>query len=246
MPRGIETTFEQKRAIVSWLEKPENFNLVNGKATDGLKMVVAGKKLKKTSGHAELADHVHAACGGVRWDGKTAGARLKSMVKIYKETKRLYLNPNGPKFGLSENDLARGLNTIESKLNDMCPFYAKLDALYGERANVLPKFTLEPLGGAAAGTTSLEPLDASSSDDDSDDDDDDYDEEEGDDAEKMENQKVYHISDDDEEYVEDDDDFDGFNSNNSSSSSSYYNYYYYYCSTTTSCSAEKEEKKKQH
>jgi len=42
-PRGENTSFQQE-AILQWLEIESNFNGLNGEATKGMKMVVAGAK----------------------------------------------------------------------------------------------------------------------------------------------------------------------------------------------------------
>ena len=50
--RGESCSWSQLVAIVEWLEKKENFNLVTGQATSGMKGTVAGSKLKKKDGYA--------------------------------------------------------------------------------------------------------------------------------------------------------------------------------------------------
>ena len=43
-PRGEKTSWFQQEAILQWLEIESNFNQLNGEATKGMKMVVAGAK----------------------------------------------------------------------------------------------------------------------------------------------------------------------------------------------------------
>ena len=50
MGRGEETTWAQKDAVLSWIQIPENFELITGSATQG-KRVVADR-LKKKDGFA--------------------------------------------------------------------------------------------------------------------------------------------------------------------------------------------------
>jgi hypothetical protein len=37
-----------------------------------------------------------------------------------------------------EIDLTNGITTIDAKLDKMCPYFAKLDGLYGHHQNVTP------------------------------------------------------------------------------------------------------------
>ena len=99
LPESV-TTLSQLAAIVTWLEVTANFNLVNGKATAGMKGCRSGEKLKQSDGFKQLAEFVNERCN-TTWDGKTAGARYKAYKKKYKKTKRAILDPSGKKFCLS-------------------------------------------------------------------------------------------------------------------------------------------------
>ncbi|KAL2644196.1 hypothetical protein R1flu_011783 [Riccia fluitans] len=44
--------------------------------------------------------------------------------------------------GLTEEEVTRGM-TIEKKLNQRCPFYHKMYAIFGQRANIVPPATAE-------------------------------------------------------------------------------------------------------
>jgi len=59
MGRGTQTTHSQRLAIVTWLKKPSNFNLITGKAVSTTTSVVAGKKLRKADAYADLAVYVN-------------------------------------------------------------------------------------------------------------------------------------------------------------------------------------------
>jgi t-SNARE complex subunit (syntaxin) len=41
---------------------------------------------------------------------------------------------------VDDEDRAKGIKTIEDKLESMCPFFSRMDALFGERQNVIPSF----------------------------------------------------------------------------------------------------------
>jgi hypothetical protein len=108
-----------------------------------MRSVVAGVKLTKESAYGELAIYVNQRCG-TNWDKKQAESRYKAYLKCFKETKRKYLNPCGEKYCISEADRAKKITTIEDKLNADCPYYARMDQLFGERQNVQPSYIMEP------------------------------------------------------------------------------------------------------
>jgi hypothetical protein len=60
------TSWYQQEAILQWLEIETNFNWLNGEATKGMKMVVAGAKVSKSCALQELADYVNEKCG-TKW-----------------------------------------------------------------------------------------------------------------------------------------------------------------------------------
>lgn len=45
-------------------------------------------------------------------------------------------------FGVTENDLMKGVSTIDQKLNQMCTYFPLMNELYGERQNVCPSYTI--------------------------------------------------------------------------------------------------------
>jgi hypothetical protein len=137
--RGVGTTWAQKVAIIEWLEMApgDNFRLITGSATSKLTGVVAGAKVTKQSAYASLADFVNQRCGS-NWDAKTCMDRYRAYVKAFTDTRRAYNNVNGAKYLLGEEDLRKGITTIQQKLHQDCYGYARLDALFGERQNVTP------------------------------------------------------------------------------------------------------------
>ena len=40
--------------------------------------------------------------------------------------------------GVTESDLEKGINTLEEKLDEICPYYQKMDKLFGHMPNVQP------------------------------------------------------------------------------------------------------------
>lgn len=96
--RGVKTSWAQYAVMVSFIEIPYNFNLLNDKGTDNLKTkaVIAGAKLTKEAGYADLRDMVNSKCG-TNWSTKTAKDRFVALIKKYKITKRNYMSGEGRK-----------------------------------------------------------------------------------------------------------------------------------------------------
>ena len=82
MGRGQKTSQAHRLAIISWLEKKSNYDLITGKAAKGL--VVAGKKVKKSDAYKSLADYVNGACK-TQWDPMNAKSRYDAYLKTYKD-----------------------------------------------------------------------------------------------------------------------------------------------------------------
>ena len=146
--RGKATTWQQRSIILEWLEIPSNFRLITGGTQPG--PVIAGKKLKKSDAYNQLAAFVNEKLGysdpSEKWDQKIAKIRYESLVKTYKTTRDKYQDPGGKKFALTDVEISKG-KTIDTKLNEMCPYYHRWDSLFGGRQNVNPAHTFE--GGIA-------------------------------------------------------------------------------------------------
>jgi hypothetical protein len=154
--RGGNTTWSQRIAILEWLEMPpgDNFRLITGAATTTMRSVVAGVKLTKDTAYAELAEYVNQT-RGAKWDKKQAESRFRAYLKLFKETKRKYLNPCGEKYCISAADEAKGIFTIEMKLDVDCPYYSRMDKLFGERQNIQPTYIMEPGRVVAPSVTTI-------------------------------------------------------------------------------------------
>jgi hypothetical protein len=97
--RGKSSLLPQLAAMVEWLERKENFTLLTGKATSGMKCIQAGAKLTKKMGYSDLAQFVNFKCGA-EWNSKYAESRFRAFVKKHKSTKRALLDPSSKKFCL--------------------------------------------------------------------------------------------------------------------------------------------------
>lgn len=101
--------------------------------------VVAGKKLKKSDAYVQLSMFINNVTKA-DWTPKITKSRFESYLKTYKSTKRDTLKTG---WGLTEDDKAAGITTISQKLEKLCPFYSKLDDLFGGRQNVNPSSVLD-------------------------------------------------------------------------------------------------------
>lgn len=141
--RGAKTSWAQRQAILLWLQTKANFNLVEGKATDGLSTVVAGQKLKKKDGFKMLGDFVYSKCSSEEhWTAVKAAARYKSYKLLYRTTLYAWKDTTGKKFGLSDDDFSKGIDTIDKKLEVLCPGFFEMDKLFGDRQNINPTHIL--------------------------------------------------------------------------------------------------------
>ncbi|KAG0330878.1 hypothetical protein BG005_005963, partial [Podila minutissima] len=79
----------------------------------------------------------------VNWESK---GRLSIKPRVIKERfgwyKRKYCAvktlSGATGFGVTEDDNAKGIYSIKAKLENMCPFYARMDQLFGSKPNVVP------------------------------------------------------------------------------------------------------------
>ena len=71
------------------------------------------------------------------WSANNAEDRYNGYLKKYKQT-RIASEKTG--FGCTDKDLSKEppVDTIEKKLDDMCPHFGRLDILYVERQNISP------------------------------------------------------------------------------------------------------------
>ncbi len=74
--RGCKTTWAQRAAMVGFLEIPSNFNLITGNGTANHNFVIAGVKVTKESGYADLKDEVNTKCG-TKWTTDMAKSRYR-------------------------------------------------------------------------------------------------------------------------------------------------------------------------
>ncbi|KAL3691188.1 hypothetical protein R1sor_004839 [Riccia sorocarpa] len=121
--------------IVSYLEDPENFAALYG---SGRKTKVGGKFQTKTTAFGVMAVQLQ-SLGFPPCTAKNLYKKV-NRYKVRYETALSMLKETGG--GLTDEDINRGL-TIEDKLNKACPFFNRMDALFGTKANIVPPATCE-------------------------------------------------------------------------------------------------------
>ena len=128
-------------AMVLFLEIPDNFKLITGSASNG-KPVIAGQKLTKSAGYSALASFVNQHLNDKNrvWIPERGKSRFESFKRLYKKTKAISEKTG---FGITDQDRESGIAKVEDKLDTLCPFYSRMDQLFGHRQNVTPSATAE-------------------------------------------------------------------------------------------------------
>ncbi|KAG9414455.1 hypothetical protein AC1031_013812 [Aphanomyces cochlioides] len=97
-----------------------------------------------------MAEHVNGKNdpNGTLWTGDIAKSRYEAYCIQYKKAKRWQCSTasNTSGNGITVGDIKRGVDTIDKKLETKCQFFVKMDALFGERPNVMPSHIME-VGG---------------------------------------------------------------------------------------------------
>ncbi|KAJ0391142.1 hypothetical protein P43SY_011014 [Pythium insidiosum] len=141
------TTMFQLRAMVDWLEVPENFKIIKGESTKG-KSFGHGVAVTKIKGYGLMAAHVYksarrlAKAEGViderhahQWTAGVCQSRWKSHYKRYIKVRDRVQKQTG--YGITSEMMAAGL-TLEDVIERECPFYRRIDAIFGQQSNVQP------------------------------------------------------------------------------------------------------------
>ncbi|KAH9125551.1 hypothetical protein LEN26_009542 [Aphanomyces euteiches] len=135
--------------MIDFLSDPNNFSIVTGSAAKGRPMR-SGQRLTKTHGFQLMADFVNTKndAKATVWTGDMAKSRYEAYCIQYKKAKRwectTVSNTSGN--GITVGDIKIGIDTIDKKLEAKCQFFEKMDALFGERPNIMPSHIME-VGG---------------------------------------------------------------------------------------------------
>lgn len=134
--------------MVEWLEKPGNFNIIVGRVSEENARRFGGAQTKN-SGFASMREFVYHSCmkeftdKGLevppkytrKWEPTTCQSRWNSYFKVYKKTKQRLDAQTG--FGLTDRHYREGV-TLEEAVEEVCPYYYRLDDLFGMRQNIHP------------------------------------------------------------------------------------------------------------
>jgi hypothetical protein len=90
--------------------------------------------------------------------------QMKDRFKSYKDKyKKAHTKSLSTGFGLTPADRKLGIKTIEDKLENMCPLYAQMDEIFGNRPDVNPLFLADAEDEDDSSESSSEDDDSSSS-----------------------------------------------------------------------------------
>ncbi|POM80900.1 hypothetical protein PHPALM_1201, partial [Phytophthora palmivora] len=145
----IHLTRDDYLLLVCWMENPAHFAMIHGCE----KKTTVGAKTTKLDAFKQLAENLHTT-------SKTPGLKLLSAESMkrrwntYKSkfTKTLNIKRSETGMGLTQKELKSGLS-IPAKLVKMCPHFAIMESLFGEKHNVDAAATLE-LGAVETSATS--------------------------------------------------------------------------------------------
>jgi hypothetical protein len=131
-----ETGSKVDESIITWLDIPENRNIIDGKQTHGAPQ--SGKGISKITGFNRMAEHVNQTCGtcytGTQMQGKFSYWRAKFSKAV------AFQSAGSSGEGITDFDIANDIHTIADKLESICPFYYKWEEFYGEKPNMRPRF----------------------------------------------------------------------------------------------------------
>ncbi|KAJ1560061.1 hypothetical protein HK096_010165 [Nowakowskiella sp. JEL0078] len=130
----------QCAVMINWLNVIGNFQLIT-RSAGMTTAVVLGKKLRKIDAYKLLAAHINETVSS-DWSLGMVKNRYSEYLKVYKEAKRDSLKSG---FGLTEIDFNNGITTIAGKMNSMCPYWEKMDQLFGQCQNMNPASVLDAL-----------------------------------------------------------------------------------------------------
>ncbi|KAL2624009.1 hypothetical protein R1flu_008254 [Riccia fluitans] len=121
--------------IVGYLEDPEHLVEILG---SGRKTKVSEKHPSKQTAFGVMAVHL-ASLGFPICIGAIMQKKFDRYLASFKKAREWSLSTGAR---LTEEEVTRGM-TIEDKLNQRCPFYHRMYAIFGHRANIVPPATAE-------------------------------------------------------------------------------------------------------
>uniref|UniRef100_K3WIW7 No apical meristem-associated C-terminal domain-containing protein n=1 Tax=Globisporangium ultimum (strain ATCC 200006 / CBS 805.95 / DAOM BR144) TaxID=431595 RepID=K3WIW7_GLOUD len=120
------TTEAQRLCMLEWLEQPQNFQLMTERASAVVLTNAAGKKLKKADGYRSLMRHVNQHAHA-QWTLDVTRSRYESFIASFKKAQKMAAQSV---LTVTANDRVRGITEVAQKLNAMCLFYDRIEALF--------------------------------------------------------------------------------------------------------------------
>ncbi|KAL2641963.1 hypothetical protein R1flu_009550 [Riccia fluitans] len=124
---------KEYKMIVRYLEDPEHLAEILG---SGRKTKVSGKHPSKQTAFGVMAVHL-ASLGFPICTGAIMQKKFDRYLASFKKAREWSMSTGA---GLIEEEVTREM-TIEDKLNQKCPFYHRMYAIFGHRANIVPPTT---------------------------------------------------------------------------------------------------------
>ncbi|KAI9916271.1 hypothetical protein PsorP6_016762 [Peronosclerospora sorghi] len=114
--------------MLDFMEVEENFAVVKGLRSGALIGPPTGGKAPKTAVWTRMASFVNERVSGSNWTSSQAKDRFIAYKKKYRAATAEELHTG---MGITDADRRRGIHSVPAKLDSMCPYFARMDALYG-------------------------------------------------------------------------------------------------------------------
>ncbi|KAI8136805.1 hypothetical protein BJV82DRAFT_675615 [Fennellomyces sp. T-0311] len=98
------------------------------------------KRMRKIAAFGEMSKAIKEATG-VDWDAQMTKSRFESYKKQYTAARNL-LNSSGFGREVTDEERKKSIHTIVDKMNALCYYYYKMDAIFGDRENINPSTVL--------------------------------------------------------------------------------------------------------
>ncbi|KAI9272844.1 hypothetical protein BDA99DRAFT_533679 [Phascolomyces articulosus] len=136
--------------MVEWLETEDNFKLVTGQIAGFIPGTL--KKYTKAHGYKSLQEHKKKK--GIIWNLEQVKGRLRDHKDKYIKARNLTKDVRGSSgAGVNIEDS----RTFADMLEEICPFYERMHALYGERQDIELEAVLEAGSGRLVVRSACDP-----------------------------------------------------------------------------------------
>ena len=126
---------EDHLIITNWLMIQKNYDAVFGTKHS---TKVGRPPKSKVNGYQLMAIHLKAKTKGrIDLSAKQMLERFKNYRAKYRKAHMLSISTG---FGISAADQEKGIWSVFEKLDSICPYYDKMDELFGKHANVSPMY----------------------------------------------------------------------------------------------------------